>query len=781
MNKPVLPPISATERNFRGDARRSFLKTLSASVSSAYLAACGGGGGGGAEAMALAPTPSPAPAPIPSTPAPSTPTPTPPPTPPPAPPPAPTPAPTPTPAPVGTEVVSVGLTSISGGNALPFAVAQAFRQGDVPAGTRIAAAGLRVIASEADVRNRWPDGSVKFVVLSGAVDLAAGTKTSVPLVATLDPLPSAPQVSLADLKATGATASIAFGALNASWSGAAWDAPQAVVQSGTTMSSWTFRKPLGSDAHLVAWLEVRCYRGGQVEILPWVENGYLSVAAPTQKSGRATFTLGGSTRYDSINDANTPGGYTLPTTVDSSGVVTMPHHTRIVLVRSGITAYWLGPDPQITPSHDRGYLTGTRLVPAYYATSIDEAALAALTTTYNPGRVAYTSVGMGGTGYAPDIGLLPNTSALYLVSGDSRAYRAVLSTGLSLANYCVHYRDEVTNRPLLFASHPNKSLATDNGMPSASGGIAAVYASSHHPAATYLPYLLTGWNWFLEELQFQVTTHYLARNEVYRKNANYYFNMSAYGAGLNEQSGLRAQGWQLRSCAMAAALTPDADNAMRNQFVTVVGYNAGQFRQQHEFGNSDNPFGANTLGAGGNGFDINVDGYGPWQDAFFTASLGLAWDLEVVIDGAARANLLWLRDFKYKIFVGLLGRSGVSTEYGFTRAATYNGIRLGTGAAPTGGAFNWFTNMGDVWTATWGSANTDTTANTLVGGNIESGGDGLSTSYWGNILPAIAYAVNHGAPGADAAYNRVAGATNFATKLDQFRSIPVWGIKPLAR
>jgi hypothetical protein len=677
--------------------------------------------------------------------------------------------------------VTIGISSPSGGTALPYAFGQVFRKGDVPAGARVVASGPQIRASEADVRNRWPDGSVKFAVLSGTVDLSPSSVATIPLVATLDPAPATSMVSLADLKATGATATVAFGTLAASWSGSAWDTPHLVIQSGSTMSSWTYRKPLGTDPHLVAWLEVRCYRGGFVEVLPWIENGYLSVAGPTQKSGRATFTFGGTTRYDSINDGNTAGAYSLPITVDGSGIVTMPHHTRIVLIRGGVVSYWSGADPLITPNHDRDYLSSTGFVPEYHASSIEPASLAALNINYSPMRIAYTSVGMGGTGYSPDIGLLPNTSALYIVSGDVRAYRAVLSSGFSLANYCIHYRDETTNRPLLFSAHPNKSLATDNGMPSASGSVSCVYASSHHPAAAYLPYLLTGWNWFLEELQFQVTVHYLARNEAFRKNANYYFRMSGFGPGLSEQSGLRAQGWQLRSCAMAAALTPDADTNMRSQFVTVLGFNAGQFRQQHETGNADNPFGANTLGAGGNGFDTNVAGYGAWQDAFFTMSLGLAWDLEVVTNPPERANLLWLRDFKYKIFVGLLGRSGVSSEYSFTRAATYEGIVLGAGASPTGGTFNWFSTMGQVWTATWGSANTDATANTLIGGNIEAGGDGLATSYWGNLQPAIAYAVSHNAPGAREGYDRMIGATNFGPKLVQFRAVPVWGIKPRTR
>ena len=42
-----------------------------------------------------------------------------------------------------------------------------------------------------------------------------------------------------------------------------------------------YRKQVGTDAHLVAWLEVRLFPGGLVEILPSIENGYLLVTGPT--------------------------------------------------------------------------------------------------------------------------------------------------------------------------------------------------------------------------------------------------------------------------------------------------------------------------------------------------------------------------------------------------------------------------------------------------------------------------------------------------------------------
>jgi hypothetical protein len=647
-----------------------------------------------------------------------------------------------------------------------FTFGQAFCAGDIPSGQHISANDADI---DAVILNRWPDGSAKFALVSGVKAFAANT----PLVLRPAPTTSAPGgtlVGTVDLVNSGATASITFGGNTVSWGASDWTSPFRVLSGGRAMSSWHYRKPIGSDPHLVAWLEVRCYRGGTVEVLPWIENGYLSVSSPAVKSGRVSFSLGGTVRYDSIEDANTPGGYSLAATVDAGGVLSLQHHSRHVLVRGGRFSHWLGQPSPIVVTHDRAYLTDTKLVPAYHPASIQESALAALTTMYNPGRLCYTTGGMGSTGYASDIGLLPNEAALYLVSGDTRAYAAVVSQGLSLGNYSIHYRDESTNRPLLFAGHPSKSMATQSGLPTPDSVNANVYASSHHPSGAYLPYLLTGWQWFVEEIQFQVTDHYLARNQSYREDANYFFYWSAWGWAHNEQGGTRAQAWQWRTCAMAAALTPDSDTAIRGQFVAALGYNAKRSRENVQSNNAANQFGLVEPHDPSEGWKI-------WQHAFLTASIGLVWDLDVVSDGAARADLQWFRDHLYKAYAGMLGRSGVATEYSFTRAANYSGIKTGVWAS-NNTSYTWFTTWGEVWTATWGSPNTDATANDLTGGNIGSGSSGLSTSYWGNIQPAIAYAVDHGAAGALAGYQRMVQANGWITRVGQFAAIPVWGIRP---
>jgi hypothetical protein len=160
----------------------------------------------------------------------------------------------------------------------PVALGFAFRQGDVPAGNGVTAdSGLLQVTP----RNYWPDGSLKFaqLVWRGAVGPAP---TTVSLIAGSSA--SGAALTLANLQATGLSASIACGAYGTvSWSGNDWVSPfvfepgQSAWVSGPLMSSWLYRKAVGGDPHLVAWLEVRLYAGGAVEVLPWIENGYLNI------------------------------------------------------------------------------------------------------------------------------------------------------------------------------------------------------------------------------------------------------------------------------------------------------------------------------------------------------------------------------------------------------------------------------------------------------------------------------------------------------------------------
>ena len=129
--------------------RRDLLKA--AAAGSVAMTGCGSGSDVATSAAEVLPTsgtsPALAPAPAPA----------------PAAPPAPEPIPAPAPAPADGDLVSLRLTTPSTGPQ-PFTVGQIFRKGDLPGDAAITAS---IGQFQAEVRNRWSDGSVRFAVLSG--------------------------------------------------------------------------------------------------------------------------------------------------------------------------------------------------------------------------------------------------------------------------------------------------------------------------------------------------------------------------------------------------------------------------------------------------------------------------------------------------------------------------------------------------------------------------------------------------------------------------------------
>jgi hypothetical protein len=94
--------------------------------------------------------------------------------------------------------------------AAPFCLGFAFRQGDVPAGQGIVGS---ISDLQASIKNRWPDGSARIVVVAGRAALSANQPLSVALGAGT-PV-DRPVLTLADLKRTGVTAAIGCGTIGA--------------------------------------------------------------------------------------------------------------------------------------------------------------------------------------------------------------------------------------------------------------------------------------------------------------------------------------------------------------------------------------------------------------------------------------------------------------------------------------------------------------------------------------------------------------------------------------
>lgn len=629
----------------------------------------------------------------------------------------------------------------------PFSLGHAFKQGDIPAGSGIVVAGA---TAQATIKNAWPDGSAKFAVIAGTAGLTASTPSTVSLSAGTASAGTA--LTTADLIATGITAAVDAGSFgSASFGNTEWAAPFQAWVSGHRMSSWVYRKPIGSDAHLVAWLEVRLFAGGAVEVLPWVENGYIRVAGPVNKSATYSFTLGGTSRF--------------------SAAIDLPARCRTPLVSGAALSHWLGTDPGVTPKHDAAYMQATRLVPKYRATvAADAARVAALPATFTPLQQGSYNSNMAGTGYQPAIGLLPEWDALYLTTTAPAAYGGVVRNAYSAGRYNLHYRDENTNRPLRFSQFPNTSVnaSTTSDFPVAATGTAPpVWDIPHHPSVGYMAYLVTGRFFHMETVQFAAARNYLAQVDNQRQFAGGVF-LSTSGAATT-----RGAAWGVRTLLQAATVTPDADTALRAEFVASleanITFNHGRYVAQ-----ANNPFG--IVAPYGDAYGTGSDGMvqeAPWQQDFYTAAFGYALAANPPISSGVKTSLAAFFAWKAQSIIGRLGAAG-ATDWLYRDAAPFTFVvALVDTPDYTGGTGPWPASWRAMYDATY-----TTSPGAFEPGDLRGGNFPEATSYWGNLQPAIAYAIEHGVSGASAAYLRMKQAANWSTLAAGFNTDPVWGVSP---
>lgn len=722
--------------------------------------------------------------------------------------------------------MAINLSAGATGN-VPFALGFCFKQGHIPSGQSVSAGTAEI---QATIKNRWPDGSAKFAVIAGVASSVAGRAETISLQASTSS-PTGAALTTADLRATGIIASIECGSFgSATWSGADWDTPQSNWVSGPLMSSWIYRRPVGSDAHLVSWLEVRLFAGGQVEVLPWIENGYFDVAGPTNKSATYIFTLGGSQRFSSALD--------------------LPNHCRTPLVSGSALSHWLSTDPAVVAYCDTVYAQNTELVPTYFAAvpgSLPQ--IAALPSTYSPLQLGSLPAAMGSGGYDPSIGLLPEWDVLFLLAPRPSVWSAIQRNAYSAGRYGVHHRDETTNRVPRFSTYPTTVLGEGNGIesigssttstftPNASGTSPATMSFSHHPSMGFMAYLVTGRWYHMETVQFMATANHFRSSTAPRENASGI--LQTWSA-----TSTRGAAWGLRTLAHAACITPDSDSTLRTEFLTAYAANINRHHADYVAGSNSTlgwmqpytnyyasvsqnagagstatsivlPGGTdstddyyNKVFSNGTRWTVTIGGQtrdvvdwvgatktatvsqafsattanqpsvlrsnhwyeGAWQQDFYTAALGYSVCLGLSLDSATLAKQAEFFAWKAKSVVGRFGGLGAS-EYLYRDAASYN-----VAVAESDSWASWYSDWGKIWT--------DTRIYNPYGNALKEIGDGSlrgsisATAFWGNLQPALAYAVRFGVNGADAAVSRMKSAPNWAAVLvPDFNANPVWAVR----
>jgi hypothetical protein len=141
------------------------------------------------------------------------------------------------------------------------------------------------------------------------------------------------------------------------------------------------------------------------------------------------------------------------------------------------------------------------------------------------------------------------------------------------------------------------------------------------------------------------------------------------------------------------------------------------------------------------------------------------------VSGTARTQWLEAVRFHAQFPVGLLGTR--PDGYCFRRAGLY-GIAVGPNR--TTGRTTFFANWAETYDAAVATGaipagETCSPGSTLLGGNFPD-----ASSYWGNLLPAAAYAKDFGVIGATAAWSRLTAAGNYSELVDGFGTYPHFAI-----
>lgn len=512
---------------------------------------------------------------------------------------------------------NTGSTSQRGA---PFTFGQVFADGDLMPGQTLSGRwnGGNILPLQVEVKARYPNGSARHAIISAmAPYLPPGEQRSIDLVREAERTGDGgltASTTPAALLARGFTAAVAVVIDGVTWQASADALLRAAKYktwlAGPFANEWMVSAPL-ADAkgvphpHLSARFAIRAAGDSRARVDVTLENAWAFEPAPQNFTYDAEVRVGGVTLYAR------PG-------------LTHFHHARWRKV------FWWGQAPQLYVRHNTAYLIATKALPNYdQSVTVAESTLAGYQALLDGARREPMGSGMAvpympGTGGRPDIGLLPGWAASYLLSMDKRAHDATMNTADLAGSWSAHYRDRSTDRPVSLFEYPYMTILgnrTDTVNPATNKQEAFPLCatptacntpfladSSHQAGFAYLPYLLSGDYYYLEELQFWAMWNSFFNNPGYRENIK----------GLLQADQVRGQGWSMRTLAEAAFITPDAD-PFKSQFAYFIQTNLAWYNKNY----TTNPQAA--LGVLTHGYAMAYDngtGMAPWMDDFFTAAVG---------------------------------------------------------------------------------------------------------------------------------------------------------------
>lgn len=660
---------------------------------------------------------------------------------------------------VGSTITTVTIQSTSGSvqTNVPVTFGQVFKAGDVPSASTLTAtlSGGTPISLQVDKKATHRDGSLRHAVLTAIIPtLPANGSVTLNLKTTATPLSGA-VITAQDLLNSGFDAQITLNVGGTVYTASARNLLQLPnVQnwlSGPLTSEFLVSAPFkdaqgNAHPHLTARFELRAYgkSASQVRVSAIVENNWTWVLNPSNFTYNVTVTVNGTQVYAKNN-------------------VTHYHHARWRKI------FWAGAQPQVNVQENTSYIISTGAVPNYDPALSPPASY--LTTYYNQFLASnHDIMGIGilnpympSTGGRPDIGPLPQWAVLYLLTMDPRMFEITEAIGDLGGSWSSHYRDKNTDLPVKLTdypnltTHPNVITSPDNPLRTCTN-CSTPYTEdpSHQPSMEYVPYLVTGDHYFLEELQFW------ANQNAFRTGAGY----RGGALGLLNWLQVRGQAWSLRTLGETAYITPDA-NPMKSYFETLLQNNITEYTNRY----TGSGVAVNSLGVITDGYSLvynSGQGLAPWQDDFFTWAIG-----HIVELGYTQA--IPLRNFKAKFTVGRMTDPNYCWIFGSNY--TLNVKDLSTG--------NLYSTFGQVYQNSIGATlqalqcNSQAMA-TALGTQIGEmvGYSHSPQGYPSNMQPAVAIAADSGIPNSGTAWQTFDSRSVKPYSPQPYNEYPNWDIVP---
>lgn len=329
--------------------------------------------------------------------------------------------------------------------------------------------------------------------------------------------------------------------------------------------------------------------------------------------------------------------YELNITQNGQSVLRQPafthnHHARWHKV------LWSGDEPRVELRHYMPYFLASRATWNYDLTlAIPESVVAAEAANLakadtRPMGPAFIQPYFPTTGGRQDIGPLPRWTALFLITQDARAKASMLANADAAAGIPIHYRDAATDQPVSLETHPGLALVI--GTSSAQDALPTIVNDatiwspdvSHQASFSYIPYLITGDAFYLDETLFWANWNMGKINPAYRGG----------GQGLVHEEQMRGQAWALRALGEATRAMPDK-HAMKGYFQRKLGDNLAYYVQLYP---RDTKGAVSPMGMMEKGDAIGQTA--PWQNDFMALIVG---QLAEANDPAATEYFNWISRF----------------------------------------------------------------------------------------------------------------------------------------